>query len=197
MHGRNVPHVQIRAMTQYERLISTRTRDTDPIVRSPLQVTPSMIPRSSATPGVQTIDPQHGQPPLVLIVDDDVAVRDILAWVVQSAGYEAVAAAGADGYRQLTELAERTALVLLDLTMHDMDGFRFRELQLAQPPLATVPTIVLSGGLVSAGDRDRLRASAYVQKPMRLSELRETILAQARRVPGATAPQPSIAAHTV
>ncbi len=165
-------------------------------VRRPLQVTPTMIPRPSPTPGVRAMDPQHVHPPLVLIVDDDVAVRDILTWVVQSAGFEAVAAAGADGYRQLTELAERTALVLLDLTMHDMDGFRFRELQLAQAPLATVPTIVLSGGLVSAGDRERLRASAYVQKPMRLSELRATILQQARRVPGAPAPQPALAAQT-
>jgi CheY-like chemotaxis protein len=155
-----------------------------------------MIPSPSAPHHILTADSHAGDAPLVLIVDDDVAVRDILAWVVQSAGYEAVAAAGADGYRQLTELAERTALVLLDLTMQDMDGFRFRELQLAQAPLATVPTIVLSGGLVSAGDRERLRASAYVQKPMRLSELRATILQQARWVPGAMAPRPAIAAHT-
>jgi len=163
-------------------------------VRNPVPVA-FPLPTSSVNQDTRPADPHRGHTPVVLIVDDDVAVRDILAWVVQSAGYEAVAAAGADGYRRLTELAERTALVLLDLTMHGMDGFRFRELQLAEASLATVPTIVLSGGLVSAADRDRLRASAYVQKPMRLSELRATMLEQARRVPGTT-PRPSAVAHT-
>ena len=73
------------------------------------------------------------QPPIVLLVDDDVAVRDVLAWVIQGAGYTPVAAGGAEGFALLTEFADRVALVLLDLTMLDMDGFRFRELQRAQP----------------------------------------------------------------
>jgi hypothetical protein len=73
-------------------------------------------------------------------------VRDVLAWVIQGAGYAPVTAGGVEGFELLDELADRVALVILDLSMHGMDGFRFRELQRAEPRLADIPTIVMSGG---------------------------------------------------
>ena len=92
----------------------------------------------------------------------------MLAWVIQGAGYTPVTAGGAEGFALLTELADRVALVLLDLTMHDMDGFRFRELQRAQSRLAEVPTVVMSGRPVlpeerrrAARHRVRLEAGAH------------------------------------
>jgi len=64
--------------------------------------------------------------PIVLLVDDEAAVRDVLAWVIQSAGYTPVTAAGLEGFELLGELADRVALLILDLTMQGLDGFRFR-----------------------------------------------------------------------
>jgi len=123
------------------------------------------------------------QPPIVLLVDDDVAVRDVLAWVIQGAGYTPVTAGGAEGFTLLTEFADRVALVLLDLTMHDMDGFRFRELQQAQSRLDEVPTVVLSGRPVLPEERVALRATGYVWKPVRITELRALIAEHARPLP--------------
>ena len=98
------------------------------------------------------------QAPIVLLVDDEMAVRDVLAWVIQSTGYEPLTAAGSEGFRLLSEHAERVALVILDLSMHGMDGFRFRELQRWQPRLADIPTLIMSGRPVLQEEKTRLRA---------------------------------------
>jgi CheY-like chemotaxis protein len=121
--------------------------------------------------------------PIVLLVDDEVSVRDVLAWVIQSVGYTPVTAGGAEGFQLLTELADRVALVLLDLSMQDMDGFRFRDLQRAQPRLADVPTIIMSGRPVLQEEKLRLRANEYVWKPARIAELRALIAEHARPIP--------------
>src|SRR5437868_5348424 len=123
-----------------------------------------MNPRRSQRVNIHGADPQDPQTPLVLLVDDDPVVHDVIAWVIQSTGYAPLTAGGSDGFRLLTEHADRIALVLLDLTMHDMDGFRFRELQLAQPRLAEVPTAIMSGRFVEDDERARLRAAHYAWK---------------------------------
>jgi two-component system, chemotaxis family, sensor histidine kinase and response regulator PixL len=123
--------------------------------------------------------------PIVLLVDDEVAVRDVLAWVIQGAGYTPMTAGGPEGFEMLTEHAERVALVILDLTMHGLDGFRFRDLQRAQPRLADIPTLVMSGRPVLQEEKTRLRANDYIWKPARISELRSLIAEHARPIPDA------------
>ena len=123
--------------------------------------------------------------PIVLLVDDEVAVRDVLTWVIQGVGYTPVTAAGLEGFELLTALADRVALVILDLSMHGLDGFRFRDLQRAQPRLADIPTIVMSGRPVLQEEKVRLRANEYVWKPARIAELRALISEHARPIPDA------------
>jgi len=121
--------------------------------------------------------------PIVLLVDDEAAVRDVLAWVIQGAGYAPVTASGVEGFELLDELADRVALVILDLSMHGLDGFRFRELQRAEPRLADIPTIVMSGRPVLQEEKVRLRANEYVWKPAHIAELRALISEHARPIP--------------
>jgi CheY-like chemotaxis protein len=125
------------------------------------------------------------QAPIVLLVDDEVAVRDVLAWVIQGAGYTALTAGGVEGFSLLTEHADRVALVILDLSMHDMDGFRFRDLQRAHPRLADIPTLIMSGRPVLQEEKTRLRANDYIWKPARIAELRALIAEHARPIPDA------------
>ena len=141
-----------------------------------------MQPRRSQRVNINS-EAHDDQPPIVLLVDDEPPVRDVLAWVIQGTGFTPVTAGGAEGFQLLTELADRIALVLLDLTMHDMDGFRFRELQRAQSRLSDVPTLVMSGRPVLPEERAVLRANEYLWKPVRISELRALISEHARPLP--------------
>ncbi len=110
----------------------------------------------------------------VLVVDDDVDVRGMLAQVLQLEGYDVVTAA--DGREALKRLEERTpALVLLDLMMPRMNGWQFRAEQLKVPALAQVPVVVLSGdgslearGLTMPGVR-------LLRKPIELQTLLDTV----------------------
>ena len=143
-----------------------------------------MNPRRSQRVNING-DALDEQAPIVLLVDDEVAVRDVLAWVIQGAGYTPLTAAGDEGFALLTDHADQVALVILDLSMHGMDGFRFRDLQRAQPRLADIPTIVMSGRPVLQEEKVRLRANEYVWKPARIAELRALISEHARPIAGA------------
>ena len=62
----------------------------------------------------------------VLIVDDDADIRDMMRMFLETDGYRVIAAAdGQDALQQLQRA--RPGVVVLDLTMPDMDGEEFLE----------------------------------------------------------------------
>jgi CheY-like chemotaxis protein len=79
----------------------------------------------------------------VLIIEDNAAIREGIAEVLELEGY-AVAEAG-DG-REGLEKAHETApnLIILDLMMPCMNGWEFRAAQKQSPQLAGIPVVVLS-----------------------------------------------------
>ncbi len=115
-------------------------------------------------------------PPKVLIVDDDASIRSILAEVVKREGCTPVlAASGLEGYASLTALGSRISMVLLDLSMPEMDGFAFRDLQLDDPDLAEIPTIVLTGHALTADELSFMRPAAVLLKPAPLADIRAVV----------------------
>jgi CheY-like chemotaxis protein len=115
-------------------------------------------------------------PPKVLIVDDDASIRGLLAEVVRREGRTPVlAASGLEGYASLTALGPRISMVLLDLSMPEMDGFAFRDLQLEDPDLSEIPTVVLTGQALTADQLSFMRPAAVLLKPARLADIREVI----------------------
>lgn len=112
----------------------------------------------------------------ILVVEDDVAIRQTLAEVLADEGFEvACAANGAEALAHLTRSAA-PSLILLDLTMPVMDGWTFRSAQREDPRLARIPTVVVSAN--HAADRsavDGLGADAFLAKPFDLDSLMETI----------------------
>ena len=62
--------------------------------------------------------------------------------------------------------ASRPALVLLDLMMPGIDGRQFRELQRADPRLAAVPTVIVTGSPLAQIVDAELTAADYLLKPV-------------------------------
>jgi CheY-like chemotaxis protein len=112
----------------------------------------------------------------ILIVDDDPAVRALLKAVVRREGAQPLlAASGVEGHAALAGARSEVALILLDLSMPEMDGFRFRELQLDDPELAAIPIVVLTGFVLSPEELSFMRPAAVLTKPASVATIRATI----------------------
>ena len=91
----------------------------------------------------------------VLVVDDDESIRDSLALILQSSGYETVTAN--NGFDALLQLKRRLpAIVLSDLNMPQMSGFEL--LSVVRRRFPQISVIAMSGayhsGEASARRRD-------------------------------------------
>jgi CheY-like chemotaxis protein len=107
--------------------------------------------------------------PLVLIVDDDARIRALMARLLETSGYSAVEAA--DGKEALARMRQRRpCVILLDLQMPIMDGWEFRRQQLADPELADVPVICVTG-FYDSSDLFRSAGVRCFTKPVQLSAL--------------------------
>jgi CheY-like chemotaxis protein len=81
----------------------------------------------------------------VLIVEDDFDLREMIEMLLGLEGMRPVGATnGRDALRVLARLDSRPDVILLDLMMPEMSGWQFREAQLAEPGLASIPVIVMS-----------------------------------------------------
>jgi DNA-binding response OmpR family regulator len=124
--------------------------------------------------------------PVVLLVDDDAAIRRSVAEGLELEGFSVVAASG--GRAALAALDSiAPAVVVLDLSMPDLDGLEVLERLRAAGN--DVPVCVLSAR-DEVGDRVRgLEAGAddYVVKPFALAEVAARLHALLRRRPPAPA----------
>jgi signal transduction histidine kinase/CheY-like chemotaxis protein len=155
------------------------------------------LPRQ-ATPG-DGRDPSSGRDPLgrdgvsaggpvtsgpVLLVDDDLDVREALADLLEHRGFPVVTAGnGVEALAILRATGERPSLILLDLMMPVMDGYEFLEAQRRDPDLSEIPVAIITAG--QAVDRARVAVAIPVlSKPIDVKRLMDTL----RRLRGDRSP---------
>ncbi len=81
----------------------------------------------------------------ILIIDDDDAIRMLIAAVLARNGYTtAHAANGLEGLREAR--TRRPDLIILDLMLPRMTGWEFRATQKQDDRLAGIPVIIISAG---------------------------------------------------
>ncbi len=118
--------------------------------------------------------------PVILVVDDDPAIRESLSRELRASGYTTVT--GSDGREGIRAFETHAPdLILTDLSMPRSDGF---ELISAIRATTRTPIIVLS---VRGNDADKIRgldlgADDFVTKPFSVPELLARIRAQLRRM---------------
>lgn len=102
----------------------------------------------------------------ILIVEDDLDIREALAEALGFEGYDVFLAE--NGREALDVLREGPLphVILLDLLMPVMSGWQFRQEQLADPALAGIPVIVVSASAPGDAQPDR-----YLPKPFSIDEL--------------------------
>ncbi len=81
--------------------------------------------------------------PRVLIIEDDPDMIDLLSVILRRGGYQAVPALGGrEGLRILRE--DGADLILLDLMMDDISGWRVLELVKEDESLRQIPVLIVS-----------------------------------------------------
>ncbi|MGQ0506134.1 MAG: response regulator [Myxococcaceae bacterium] len=112
----------------------------------------------------------------VLLVENDDGVRDALAELLTSHGCEVESAHdGAEALKCLQAKSNQHLpdVILLDLVMRVMNGWRFASEMRSDPRLATLPVVVLSA--VREPLARVARAEAYLSKPLDVGHLKETV----------------------
>jgi DNA-binding NtrC family response regulator len=106
----------------------------------------------------------------ILVVEDDDAMRAVLAEELNDAGYLVRAAAGAAMGLELAK-SDRFDLVITDLRMPEMDGFDLIRgvMGMAEPP--NVVMITAFGSIETAIRAVKLGAYDYITKPFEIEEL--------------------------
>jgi CheY-like chemotaxis protein len=120
-------------------------------------------------------------PPVVLIVDDDEAVRRVLVEFVASRGYSvAEACDGDDAWRQLGN--SRLHVVVSDLQMPRCDGRELCRRIRSEPAFRDIRIVVISGRS-DLLDKREFDCDSVLAKPISISTLlREIELAKHPRV---------------
>jgi CheY-like chemotaxis protein len=107
----------------------------------------------------------------ILVVDDDLDIREILTETLGDLGFHVLAAAnGRDALTLVDDLEVGPSVILLDLMMPVMDGYGFLEARAKDPKLASVPVAVVTAG--HGIDDDRIGdAIPVIHKPFEVSLL--------------------------
>jgi len=123
----------------------------------------------------------------ILIVDDEVGIRELLSEILQDEGYRVALAENAGAARAYRARAQ-PALVLLDIWMPDTDGVTLLR-EWGAAGLVNMPVIMMSGHgtIETAVEATKIGAFDFLEKPIGLSKLLQTI---ARALKTAAAKEP-------
>ena len=107
----------------------------------------------------------------ILVVDDELGIRDLLCEILNDEGHTVEVAENAAQARA-ARLRERPDLVLLDIWMPDTDGVTLLKEWSATGAL-TMPVIMMSGHATidTAVEATRIGALAFLEKPITLQKL--------------------------
>lgn len=111
----------------------------------------------------------------VLVVEDDAAIGEALVSLLEEAGHRVRHVP--DGRRALDELrgGEGTCVILLDMTMPVMNGWRFREEQVKDESLARIPVIVFTADALAEENARAIGAAGWLRKPVDPERLLEMV----------------------
>lgn len=124
--------------------------------------------------------------PRVLVVDDEEDVLDVLRLVLSKSGYDVLtASSGMDGLMRAQ--SDHPDVILLDIMMHQMDGWEVLKLLKLDEQTHPIPVVILSARVEP---KDKIRglqegAIDYVTKPFAVREILEKVEAILKSANGA------------
>jgi DNA-binding response OmpR family regulator len=123
----------------------------------------------------------NGPSPRIVVADDEVDVRELVAYRLSRSGYEVIEAQDGEQALRLA-LADPPDLAVLDVMMPKLNGYELTRRLRAEPATERVPIILLTARAQEADVSQGFEAGAddYLRKPFNPDEL----LARVRAVLG-------------
>ncbi|MDB5774798.1 MAG: family transcriptional regulator [Herbaspirillum sp.] len=111
----------------------------------------------------------------ILVVDDEMGIRELLSEILSDEGHVVVTAENAQQAREL-RLSAAPDLVLLDIWMPDTDGVTLLK-EWQRDGLLTMPVIMMSGHATidTAVEATRIGALNFLEKPIALQKLLKAV----------------------
>jgi DNA-binding NtrC family response regulator len=111
----------------------------------------------------------------ILVVDDEMGIRELLSEILADEGHTVAVAENAAAARKIRS-EKRPDLVLLDIWMPDTDGISLLK-EWSSAGLLTMPVVMMSGhGTIdSAVEATRVGAIDFLEKPIALQKLLATV----------------------
>ena len=130
----------------------------------------------------------------ILVVDDEVGIRELLSEILADEGHQVTLAESAGEARRARE-RHRPDLVLLDIWMPDTDGISLLKEWAASGQL-TMPVVMMSGHgtIETAVEATRIGALDFLEKPIALQRLLVTVKRALRNSEAPAAPPLGLAA---
>ena len=113
----------------------------------------------------------------ILVIDDDQGTRIVLREILRSEGYDVSLAEDGERGLQLAR-AERPSLVITDILMPRVDGFRFLSEVRKDPDLRDLPVVFYTGNYLDREDEKLagdLGVTKYLIKPVAPGDLLSTV----------------------
>jgi two-component system, sensor histidine kinase and response regulator len=120
--------------------------------------------------------------PTILVVDDDAALREVVRLTLEADGYAVLEAGDGAAGVQLA-CAHSPDLILCDVRMEGMDGYRMLAALRQHSLTASIPFILMTGQADSRGMRQgmELGADDYLAKPFGAGDLTAAVAARLRK----------------
>ncbi|GAC1391423.1 MAG: hypothetical protein NVS4B11_19280 [Ktedonobacteraceae bacterium] len=114
--------------------------------------------------------------PVILIVENEVSNRILIERVLSTRGYHCISASNGQEALDLLD-REQVDLILTDLSMPVLDGYRTTQLIRARPHLANVPIVAVTAfALNDEGEAaKRIGCTEYLTKPFKPRQLLELV----------------------
>ncbi|MGZ3789516.1 MAG: response regulator [Bacteriovorax sp.] len=111
----------------------------------------------------------------ILLVEDDLDINEAVEAILKEEGFNIKCVFnGKEALEFLSSADKNPSLILLDIMMPYMNGYEFREAQLKNPKIASIPTVILS----AAGKHENIENLKFhecLKKPLDLDTLVDAV----------------------
>jgi CheY-like chemotaxis protein len=116
------------------------------------------------------------RPPTILIIENEISNRILVERVLSTRGYHCISASHGREALQILE-HEHVDLILTDLSMPVLDGYRTTQLIRARPGMETIPIVAVTAfALSDEGEAaKRIGCTEYLTKPFKPKQLLEVV----------------------